>query len=476
MKPNILFLVIDGLRADRCYGEKKSSITPNIDKLIQDGVYFKQTISSGQSTIPSVSSMFTSLHPFESLVPDGNLFKISPKISTYVDKLRDEGYKTFAIVQEPLTHLGFQNIFGDNLVTYNHAEKKLWSGLGNEILEDFNFIKKHEPWFCYMQFYDLNLLIYPEQERLDKGPKEIKNVKYGKNEYEQIISAQDKWIGEIIKKVDLENTLIILTSDHGLESGAYDDKLQKFSDLQRIRKNISPGNALKIGLKFKTIIPFRKKFADKYKDYVQIIKEKKQKPELENLENQNLSPYVKRLMRLSIWHTSNIYDDRVHVPLIFYGYNSPSGKIVNELTRSIDIFPTIFDICNLSNFTNRRGKSLRPLMFDEDFNELFAFIESTVNLTNAADPNLIGLRTSEFKYFRNRSNELKNIHLYDLQKDPLEENNIYLKHPEIIKKFENELIVIDKNKKFLMEKFTDEIELEEAEYIEKTLKEAGYIN
>ena len=38
MKPNILFLVIDGLRADRCYGEKKSSITPNIDKLIQDGV------------------------------------------------------------------------------------------------------------------------------------------------------------------------------------------------------------------------------------------------------------------------------------------------------------------------------------------------------------------------------------------------------------------------------------------------------
>jgi len=476
MKPNILFLVIDGLRADRCYGKNKSSITPNIDKLIHDGTYFSQTISSGQSTIPSVSSIFTSLHPFESLVPDGNLFKISPKISTYVDKLRDEGYKTFAIVQETLTHLGFQNIFGDNLVTYDHVEKKLWSGLGNEVLENLDFIKKHEPWFCYMQFYDLNLLIYPEQERLDKGPKEIKNVKYGKNEYEQIISAQDKWIGEIIKGVDLENTLIILTSDHGLESGVYDDELQKFNDQQRIRKNISPGNALKIGLKFKTIIPFRKKFADKYKDYVQTTKEKKQKPELENLENQNLSPHVKRLMQLSIWNTSNIYDDRVHVPLVFYGYNSPSGKIVDELTRSIDIFPTIFDICNLSNFTNRRGQSLRPLMFDEDFNELFAFIESTVNLTKSSDSNLIGLRTSEFKYFRNRSDELKNIHLYDLQNDPLEENNIYLKHPKIIEKFENELIEIDKNKKFLMEEFTDEIELEEAEDIEKKLNDAGYIN
>jgi arylsulfatase A-like enzyme len=476
MKPNILFLVIDGLRGDRCYGKKKSSITPNIDKLIQDGVYFKQTISSGQSTVPSVSSIFTSLHPFESLVPDRNLFKINPRISTYVDKLRDEDYKTFAIVQEPLTHLGFKHIFGDNLVTYNHVEKKLWSGLGNEILENFNFIKKHEPWFCYMQFYDLNLLIYPKQERLEKGPEEINNIKYGKNEYERIISAQDKWIGEIIKEVNLENTLIILTSDHGLESGAYDDKLQKFSDDQRIRKNISPSNALKIGLKLKTMIPFRKKFANKYKNYIQTAKEKKQKPELEHLKNQNLPPYVKRLMQLSVWHTSNIYDDRVHVPLVFCGYGVPSGKIIDKLTRSIDIFPTIFDICNLSNFTNRRGKSLRAIMLDKNFDELFAFLESTVNLTKSADSNLIGFRTSEFKYFRNRSDELNDIHLYDLKKDPLEENNIYLQNSEIINFFENELIKIDKNKKFLMEKFTDEIELEEAENIEKKLKEAGYIN
>ena len=476
MKPNILFLVIDGLRADRCYGKNKSSITPNIDKLIHDGTYFSQTISSGQSTIPSVSSIFTSLYPFESLVPDGNLFKISPKISTYVDKLRDEGYKTFAIVQDTLTHLGFQNIFGDNLVTYDHVEKKLWSGLGNEVLENLDFIKKHEPWFCYMQFYDLNLLIYPEQERLEKGPEELKNIKYGKNLYERIISAQDKWIGEIIKQVNLENTLIILTSDHGLESGAYDDKLQKFSDLQRIRKNIPTGNTLKIGLKFKSIIPFRKKFASKYKNYVQSIKEKKQKPELSDLENQNLSPYVKRLMQLSIWHTSNIYDDRVHVPLIFSGFSTPSDKVIPELTRSIDIFPTILDICNISNFSNRRGESLLPVMLNEDFTESSAFIESTVNLTKASDSNLIGLRTSKFKYFRSRNNESENIHLYDIDKDPLEENNTYLRNSEIIKKFESELMNIDKNKKFLMEEFSDEIELDEAEDIEKKLKEAGYIN
>ena len=115
-------------------------------------------------------------------------------------------------------------------------------------------------------------------------------------------------------------------------------------------------------------------------------------------------------------------------------------------------------------------------MLDENFDEISAFIESTVNLTKSVDSNLIGLRTSEFKYFRNRDNQLQDIHLYDLQNDPLEENNIYLKHPKIIEKFENELIKIDKNKKFSMKEFTNEIDLEEAKKIEKKLKDAGYIN
>ena len=30
-----------------------------------------------------------------------------------------------------------------------------------------------------------------------------------------MVSAIDYWIGEIIKNVDLENTLVVLTADHG---------------------------------------------------------------------------------------------------------------------------------------------------------------------------------------------------------------------------------------------------------------------
>jgi len=34
-----VFFLIDGLRADQCYGENKSSKTPNIDSLIKKGIY-----------------------------------------------------------------------------------------------------------------------------------------------------------------------------------------------------------------------------------------------------------------------------------------------------------------------------------------------------------------------------------------------------------------------------------------------------
>jgi len=35
MKPNIIFFLIDGLRADQVYGNNRTCKTPNIDSLIQ---------------------------------------------------------------------------------------------------------------------------------------------------------------------------------------------------------------------------------------------------------------------------------------------------------------------------------------------------------------------------------------------------------------------------------------------------------
>ena len=35
MKPNVLFILLDAVSADKFYGNKKTSVTPNIDSLIK---------------------------------------------------------------------------------------------------------------------------------------------------------------------------------------------------------------------------------------------------------------------------------------------------------------------------------------------------------------------------------------------------------------------------------------------------------
>ena len=40
------------------------------------------------------------------------------------------------------------------------------------------------------------------------------NEKFGKNSYEQMVSALDNWLGKIISTIDFSNTLFELLYDH----------------------------------------------------------------------------------------------------------------------------------------------------------------------------------------------------------------------------------------------------------------------
>ena len=50
MKCNVLIITIDSLRADRCFGIKKTAETPNIDKLIKNGLKKTLKIYGNAST------------------------------------------------------------------------------------------------------------------------------------------------------------------------------------------------------------------------------------------------------------------------------------------------------------------------------------------------------------------------------------------------------------------------------------------
>ena len=60
-KKNILVIIIDSLRSDKFIGSLKTSHTPNIDKLIENGIYFCNTVSPSDGTLFSWAGIFLSL-------------------------------------------------------------------------------------------------------------------------------------------------------------------------------------------------------------------------------------------------------------------------------------------------------------------------------------------------------------------------------------------------------------------------------
>ena len=476
MKPNILFIVIDSLRADKCYGDKKTSVTPNIDSLIKNGTYFSQTITHGQSTIPCMSSILTGLYPFESMSQNDDIFVINPEADVYMDNFENFGYNTHAIVHDSIAHIGLDRIFKNDFEMYP-VTSKVWDSLGQQIVNKLKNIKLSEPWFYYLHLYDLYIGSY----NLEKSNvKELNAEGFGNTNYERMFSAIDVWIGNILTNIDLEKTLLIITADHGHEKGAFDSEMEKYHKKNRLIRENKGGISFKIGQKIahkfpKSMKPVSKKLAGAYKSKSDETIQNKIKPELEKIEKMELRPYEKRLMKNAVLPTAHVYDDRVRVPLIFSGYNIPSDTIISQQVQSVDIFATIADIIGLDNVNHdRRGRSLIPLMQGKQLEEIPAFLESATNSTRSPDSNVIGIRTSEFKYFRDRDDSTKNIHLYDLREDPLEENNIAETKKDVVEKMEKTVVDILKGKD-LRHVESNELSEDEIKKARSVLSRLGYI-
>ena len=180
-------------------------------------------------------------------------------------------------------------------------------------------------------------------------------------------------------------------------------------------------------------------------------------------------------MKYSVLPITDLYDDKFVVPLIFSGYNIPSNKIVNQQIQSVDIFPTIVDIIGLSNPNyGKRGTSLVPLMEGKQVQEIPAFLESATNSTRSSDSNVIGIRTSNFKYFRDRNDSVKNVHLYDLKNDPLEEKNIAKNNKDVVTEMEKQLIEILKGEN-MEHKQSKKLTEEEIKKAREVLTKLGYM-
>ena len=94
MKPNILFILVDGLRADQCFGVDKTSHTPFLDSLISSGVYFKNNFASADGTTISLNCMLNSKFQFQTGIIAQKIILLE---DNHLQTLKNSGYNIYGL-------------------------------------------------------------------------------------------------------------------------------------------------------------------------------------------------------------------------------------------------------------------------------------------------------------------------------------------------------------------------------------------
>jgi|TARA_Y100000310_G_scaffold156270_1_gene155702 arylsulfatase A-like enzyme len=448
MKPNILFLVIDSLRADKLSNSNKKSVTPNLDSLKHDGCYFPQAISASDGTNVSLGSIFTSQHPFNHKITWYENYSNAKKNWSL---FKTHGYNLYATVPDMPFLDTITSDFNDRDLVAGTPYLRIFEGFGKKILSRLSSIKNSAPWFYYVHIMDLHIA--------KKLPNEYTNNKFALNSWEQKLAVIDTWIEKILSEVNLENTLVVLTADHG----EFDHDLDiDYGEMPKLQKSLkffkakSPKSVESLGVKF--FVSLRERKRKRALDKIQ--KNLEQKGDDQELRN------------ISTRGADKLFDDALRVPLVFSGFNLKHNEISQQV-RHVDILPTIFELSGITHNQKFDGVSLLPLINNRSFDEIPAYIESVPDM-NHERGNAIGIRTSQYKYYRSREDPKQNIFLFNLITDPNEMSNLANKNPDLVKMFEKTLNDIKLNQS--PSKNTEKMSDEKIAKAKQILKELGYDN
>ncbi len=276
--PNIIIISLDALRADHmgCYGYEKNT-TPNINKLSSDSVIFDSAYCPEPFTLTSHMSLFTGLYPETHSVQVNKIAiwegmkkpLLSKNIPTLTEILKKDKYMTAGYVfpfwldedfgfsrgfdsynqyQKDLTYADRINKDVSNQLINFKGKDKFYLFLHYfDIHNDYNRKKNRLPYYSPIEFrnkfisssfnekdasFSVNKRLYADKY-LNHYSKN--NEKPMKEEHEYVIGLYDAgiaytdyYIGDLINKLKelgyYDNSLIVITSDHGeefLEHGEY---------------------------------------------------------------------------------------------------------------------------------------------------------------------------------------------------------------------------------------------------------------
>lgn len=228
MKPSVLLISLDTLRADVAY----SGGFPTLERLRRAGSCFRSVVSSVPLTPASHATILTGLQPARHGIRHLLRERLDPSVPTLAGILRAAGYATGAIVSCPALdrwygmNRGFSHYddemprLPDRGLELNDVKLRgtamKRAPLVTERALSWLAQRPSEPWFLFVHYFDSH---WPYE------PPETYGVEVA-NDYEGEVAFMDHHLGELLdgladRGVRLEDTIVICLSDHGEDLGGW---------------------------------------------------------------------------------------------------------------------------------------------------------------------------------------------------------------------------------------------------------------
>ncbi len=447
---NVILLVIDTLRADHLgvYGYPRNT-SPNIDALASDGILFDNPWSQWPATGPSMSAIFTGKYVHTTGVKPRTPCKLTKDI-TLAEILNANELKTGAVVSNgALTpKYGFNRGYDDDgeeedYEIANASDDYMRIGdSGDSVTQtSIDWIKKNKGnqffmWIHYVKPHTKYVPTHPFNESF------IDDRYYGTHDLKLNEEFNDD-IGGISGRANLNNK-----TNFFYYVSQYDGEIQYVDD--EVGKLIEGIESM--GLKNKTLIIITSDHGETMGEHNAFFE-----------------------------HGWFIYESTMKVPLII---SSPIGfpvkKRIKTPVQAIDIMPTILEFLNIEIPEDLEGESLYPLIFNDSVDkEQFIYTEG-----GREGEYIKAIRDNRWKLIHvpegDDRRRMKGVEyeLYDLQEDPMEQENLMEKRKDVFESlYGNFTWFIKKEKRPVNlddEPVLDENDPEDRKTL-KALRDLGYI-
>jgi arylsulfatase A-like enzyme len=443
MVENVILITIDSLRADHlsCYGYQKRT-TPNLDELSKKGFLFTQAFSNGPWTPASFPSILTSSYSLQ--YPYSA--HLSPQRIMLSEVLKREGYLTGGVhccpylssfygynrgfetfrdflfdnygVQDKINELTkghgnfttkigkkIKDVFGESSSIYRFLKvfhSEMYKIMNRDRSENFlDIVSKYAKaetinreviswlengvngkFFLWIHYMDVHIPYTPRTEYMNQIgsplPEEIR--------IRELNEKLFKYRGAYNKRVNMSEDELRLMID------LYDAELRHADEaIGSLLEEIT-----RIGLLDNTLVIVTADHGDEFLEHG------------------------------SVAHSPKLYDELLHVPLIFYAPEIDKGKIIDDLVSLLDLAPTIVDVLGIKKPEQWLGESLLPLIKGEQTR----IDNGVISEVLAGSKRKTAYRTKKWKFILD---EEKNAYeLYDLENDRKEKNNVAEENPDIV--------------------------------------------